>query len=430
LFTHLFFVFIIRSKRRIALEELQALGAGARGSAGSASSSTPLLRSALVDAVVAGDVAAVDDVSTFAWKEARLRALDDVANGVGADAYPDWVAAAVAAIVDDSALSLAAALRREGDRGARGLRGEVCHSTQKIAEKATGVRTAHVTLPLLAGAGLSGGEGDDLCAVATKSGKARCAALLERVVSEWLIEGGSAPDLAPEDEWVVDVPSFVAWVTTTLGNDIALDMDGTRVTRTSSSSWGTQVSDPFDGDATISVKIDNPSSDYLAIGVVDAAWGWSGSNYVSGEGSSRYYYADGTLHKGGNTEQSGVMNMKAMGIELEVRIDATAKTVTFVREGDNVIGVLKDTPSSMRFFACFGGSDQFVTIVPSGGAVSAVARNGAGAAGAAASSAAASTGPLQVGDMVRVKPGLSKPQYGWGSVSAGDVGPIQSVDRR
>ena len=187
------------AKQRVALQELQALAI-------SAPSSVPLLRSALVEAVAAGDAAVVDDVPKFAWKEARLQALDDIANCVGADAYPDWVVSAVEAIAQDSLMSLASALRRGGDLGARGLLLEVCHSTQKIAVKATGFKTTHVTLPLLSGAGLAGVEGDDLRAVATKSGKVQCAAFLERVVAEWLVDGGSAPDLAPEEEWVLDVP--------------------------------------------------------------------------------------------------------------------------------------------------------------------------------------------------------------------------------
>ena len=108
-------------------------------------------------------------------------------------------------------------------------------------------------------------------------------------------------------------------------------------------------------------------------------------------------------------------------MELEVRIDATAKTITFVREGDTMVGVLSDIPTSMRFFACFGGSNQYVTIV-SGGAT-----NGAGAAGGAANqppppAGPPPAGPIRVGDMVRVQTGISKPQHGWGSVKAGDVG--------
>ena len=42
--------------------------------------------------------------------------------------------------------------------------------------------------------------------------------------------------------------STVAWRTETLGNDIAIDMDSTRITRTSSSSWGSHVTCPFTED--------------------------------------------------------------------------------------------------------------------------------------------------------------------------------------
>tara|TARA_B110000208_G_scaffold45824_1_gene60773 strand:+ start:214 stop:1413 length:1200 start_codon:yes stop_codon:yes gene_type:complete len=50
----------------------------------------------------------------------------------------------------------------------------------------------------------------------------------------------------------------------------------------------------------------------------------------------------------------------------------------------------------------------------------------AASAGSSGSSSTA-TGPLVVGDKVRVKSSVSKPSHGWGSVKAGDVGTLTSI---
>ncbi|KAA0159615.1 hypothetical protein FNF31_04691 [Cafeteria roenbergensis] len=42
--------------------------------------------------------------------------------------------------------------------------------------------------------------------------------------------------------------------------------------------------------------------------------------------------------------------------------------------------------------------------------------------------APAGSGAFSVGARVRVKPSVSSPKYGWGSVSAGDVGTVKSVE--
>ena len=354
------------------------------------------------------------DLPRLVWKEARVCVIDDEANGVDPATYPFWLPCALTAIACGDVWELAIALRREGDRGARNTPVEVCFADMATAVKETGFRREHITPEVLQQLSLVGAVNDDLFAIATKSNHPKCAALLQRLNDEW-----RDSDLSPEEEYTVEEVCTTAWVTSTKGNDIQLDMDDTRVTRTNSSSWGTQVSEPFDVDTTINVKIDNSSSDYFAIGVVDANWSWSGTTFVSSESTSRYYYADGTLHSGGNTITSGLKNLKDTGIELEVRVDMGAKTVTFVREGGVVIGTLADIPASARFFACFGGSGQFVTIVPGGGANAPRPKKKKNQTG--------TPQPIAVGDKVRVKMDISKPSHGWGSVSAGDVGTVTAL---
>lgn len=158
----------------------------------------------------------------------------------------------------------------------------------------------------------------------------------------------------------------IGWETETTGNDIVIDQDDARVTRTNSSSWGTQVTEAFTTDVTVSVSVDNGSSNYLAIGVLDAVAEWTGTTAMSSLSKSRYYYADGTL-KSESEGKKDVPALKGEGLELTMAIDMTAHTITFSRDGTE-IGVLQDVPTNARVFATFGGSNQFVTI--SGGSSS------------------------------------------------------------
>jgi hypothetical protein len=54
-----------------------------------------------------------------------------------------------------------------------------------------------------------------------------------------------------------------------------------------------------------------------------------------------------------------------------MQIDMDAHTITFFRDGVQVGATMEGVPEDARIFACFGGSSQYVTLVPSGPAKSA-----------------------------------------------------------
>jgi hypothetical protein len=65
--------------------------------------------------------------------------------------------------------------------------------------------------------------------------------------------------------------------------------------------------------------------------------------------------------------------LKGSDFELEMKAHISntpgLSAITFFRDG-SAIGSVSDIPASCRFFVCFGGSGQYVTIVGAGGALS------------------------------------------------------------
>ena len=154
-----------------------------------------------------------------------------------------------------------------------------------------------------------------------------------------------------------------------LGNDIAIvGSDNRKITRTNSSSWGTQVSGAFEGDCEIKLEVTHPSSDYLYIGVLDASKvekaTWQGSSCITGSKKHLVYYkADGSMQTGGRDASSG---RSLQGTHtLTITVEMSAKTVTFAVDDDEYppLAIDGDEWESTRIFACFGSSNQSVTIV-------------------------------------------------------------------
>ena len=65
--------------------------------------------------------------------------------------------------------------------------------------------------------------------------------------------------------------------------------------------------------------------------------------------------------------------LKGSDFELEMKAHISntpgLSAITFFRDG-SAIGSVSDIPANCRFFVCFGGSGQYVTIVGAGGALS------------------------------------------------------------
>ena len=150
--------------------------------------------------------------------------------------------------------------------------------------------------------------------------------------------------------------------------DIAVDEDATRVTRTNSSSWGNQVTEPFTTDQSFMLTVTNTSS-YLYVGVVDSAWAWQTSNTPKSSGVvAQFYCADGELYEGNYSKKSSLVNLKSSsGTEIEVQVDMTAHTVEFFVGGVSQ-GTLANVASEVALFATFGGSGQYVKITSAGSA--------------------------------------------------------------
>ena len=162
----------------------------------------------------------------------------------------------------------------------------------------------------------------------------------------------------------VTADNVETWITETHGNDTVVDQDGARVTRTNSSSWGSHATKSFSsGVVRCGLEIANASSDYFAVGVIAAGAEWQGSGSMSGLAGSKYYYADGTLHSGGSTVESGLPSLKGERVAVEMQIDMEEHTIAFFRDGAQVGATMEGVPEDARMFACFGGSGQFVTIV-------------------------------------------------------------------
>jgi hypothetical protein len=163
----------------------------------------------------------------------------------------------------------------------------------------------------------------------------------------------------------------VSWkVDEGLGNDIQLvDGDNRNITRTNSSSWGTQVSGAFEGDCEITLKVKHPSSDYLYIGVLNApkveTSTWKSSSSITG--SKRhivYYKADGSMQSGEESSMSGGPTLRGEHT-LTIKVEMSAMSVTFAIDGVDrpPLAIKGDAWDSTRLFACFGSSNQYVEIL-------------------------------------------------------------------
>ena len=106
------------------------------------------------------------------------------------------------------------------------------------------------------------------------------------------------------------------------------------------------------------------------MGVCEHDAAWTGSGVSSSLAGSCYMKCDRGLYK--KDAQAGTATgaeLKGSDFELEMKADMTTNTITFFRDG-SAIGSVSDIPASCRFFVCFGGSGQYVTIVGAGGALS------------------------------------------------------------
>ena len=92
--------------------------------------------------------------------------------------------------------------------------------------------------------------------------------------------------------------SSLAWRTETLGNDIAIDQDATRITRTNSSSWGNHVTESTTSSSSITLKVTNDSQ-YFHMGVCNHDAEWSGAKSSSDLAGSCYLKADKAMHGSG-----------------------------------------------------------------------------------------------------------------------------------
>ena len=160
--------------------------------------------------------------------------------------------------------------------------------------------------------------------------------------------------------------SSLAWRTETLGNDIAIDQDATRITRTNSSSWGNHVTESTTSSSSITLKITNDSQ-YFHMGVCTHDAEWSGAKSSSDLAGSCYLKADKAMHGSGIAKGTATGGeIKGTDFMVTMEADTSTNTVTFLRDGSS-IGSISGIPEHYRFFVCFGGAGQFVTMQSGGG---------------------------------------------------------------
>ena len=172
-----------------------------------------------------------------------------------------------------------------------------------------------------------------------------------------------------------------------LGNDIAFVVpqaseenqeERNRITRTRSSSWGTQVSAKIERSVQLDVSVLSNSSDHFYIGIMnldlsrEASW-WTSTSCVTEWGCCYWLvHGDGRINgqntlSSGNFKRPGIPKMHSganFSIKIEFDSDDTA-TMEFssVIQGEEVVVMSQEIVDIMnlRLVACFGASDQVMT---------------------------------------------------------------------
>jgi len=160
--------------------------------------------------------------------------------------------------------------------------------------------------------------------------------------------------------------SDARWATDPKGPDIAFSNENLTVTRTSSSSWGNAIwNTPYtSGKTRVTLKIDShDNSNYLYIGIWKVSGNYPLSECVSSSCSNPAWMwkVTGEVHSPGQSTSNEAYKY-ATGETIVFLIDMDARKVSFIKN-ENVLHTFSDLPDAVIPVVCFGGSNQFISIV-------------------------------------------------------------------
>ena len=152
------------------------------------------------------------------------------------------------------------------------------------------------------------------------------------------------------------------WNSNRVGPDIALSNENTTVTRTDSSGWGCQLTEQSltSGIHYYEFKIERNNSSCLLLGVAGSQF----SNFSSKSSGPHCYtlQSDGDAYM--NDRSSGNVFRYGEGDRLGLLINMEDKNLTFFLNGRKQSKPsFSPLPEEVYLIACFGGSNQFVTLV-------------------------------------------------------------------
>ena len=152
------------------------------------------------------------------------------------------------------------------------------------------------------------------------------------------------------------------WNPNKLGPDMALSNENLTVTRTDSSGWGCQLTEQSltSGIHYYEFKIDRNNSSCLLLGVAGSLF----SNFTSKSSGPHCYtlQADGDAYM--NERGSGNIFRYVEGDRIGILINMEDKTLTFFHNGKKQSKpAFSPLPDEVYLLACFGGANQFVSIV-------------------------------------------------------------------
>lgn len=156
--------------------------------------------------------------------------------------------------------------------------------------------------------------------------------------------------------------TLMNWNTNKLGPDMALSNENLTVTRTDSSGWGCQLTEQSltSGIHYYEFKVDRNNSSCLLLGVAGSLF----ANFTSKSSGPHCYtlQADGDAYM--NERGSGNIFRYIEGDKIGMLINMEDKTLLFYLNGKKqnkpAFGPL---PDEVYLLACFGGANQFVTIL-------------------------------------------------------------------
>lgn len=154
------------------------------------------------------------------------------------------------------------------------------------------------------------------------------------------------------------------WNPTKLGPDIALSNDNLTVTRTDSSGWGCQVTEQCmtSGAHYYEFTIDRNGSTCLLLGVADQDF----TNLTSKSSGANVYalQSDGDMYFHGTGK--GQIHKYEQGDKLGVLINVEERYMVYFKNGQKQtkenLGPFPDTATELYLQACFGGSNQHISI--------------------------------------------------------------------